>query len=107
MLALETPRLSAQPPKPDPHRPHDEDRPPDRAEQDVYGRDSAISIDQGDGEGEEDPADDVVAYTGGEDDLADLGLEEFGLGKDPTKYRKGGNRGYTVKSEKQRSFSWV
>lgn len=63
-------------------------RPADGAQQDVDGRDAralaaGLCVDEGDGECEQDPADDVVADAGREDDDADRRLEQLELGQDP------------------------
>lgn len=93
LTRIKTPTSSAQPPKPYPHRPEDHNGPPYATKQDIDGRDARVGVDEGDGQGEEDPAYDVVAYPGGEDDLADLGLEEFGLGEDPAEDGEGRDGG--------------
>ena len=91
VFALEAAALSAQPSETQSHGPEDDDRPTYGTEEDVDGRDPRVGIDERDGQGQEDPTDDVVAHPGGEDDLPDFGLEEFGLGEDPTENGEGGD----------------
>lgn len=64
-------------------------RPPDKPkhenprnarQEDIENDDSRRGVDERDGEGEEDPADDVVADAGGEDDDTDVVLEEVFVG---------------------------
>lgn len=69
----------------------DEQRPSDCTEEDVDCRDTGRGVNEGDGESEQDPADNVVAYACTQYDLSDPRFEEFGFRQDSAENGKGGN----------------
>lgn len=66
------------------HGPQHNNRPPDCGEEDVYCGGACLSAHEGQGESEEDPADNVVADTSSEDDGSHAVVEQFGGGEDTT-----------------------
>jgi hypothetical protein len=60
----------------------EEEGPANGAEEDVEDRDAGAGIDESDGQGEKDPADDIVADARGENRDANVVLQEAKLGED-------------------------
>ncbi|KAI3476332.1 hypothetical protein L1887_62096 [Cichorium endivia] len=62
--------------------------PANGAKQNVERGETRVCVDEGDGESEEDPADDVVAYTGSKHNDTDLGVQKLCLGEDAGEHRE-------------------
>lgn len=88
--------LQASGPPKDPNEggPDDEDEqkgPADAAKQGPEGGQAAAVVDQGDAEGEEDPAGHVVADAGSQDGDADTGAEQVQLAENAAEHGEGGD----------------
>lgn len=73
------------------NRPEQNDRPADGTEENVDRVHSAAGGSEREGQGEENPAHDIVADASSQDDDSNLGVEELGGRQDTTKHRESGN----------------
>lgn len=88
---IEGSRSASEPYKGPPNGEEQNDCPSYSTEQDVHSRNTRISIDKRQCQCKQDPSDDIISDSRGEDDYANLVFEQFGAGKDTTQDRKRGD----------------